>query len=260
MPTRRHPSPLTYPGGKARILDLLLQHIPPSTEIVISPFIGGGALELTLANRGIQVMAYDKRAHLVDFRKAWLHSPAEIAERVRSYGPPVTREVHLRLRDELRHPIDHSVPRAERAARFYVINHNCWGGLMVRGTDCGPHSNVSSAAISHLQQDVPPRKLRVSCESFELSIPRHPDEFLFCDPPYMGGERVYGDPRASFDHEQLRDVLVSRSGPWLLTYGDHPEVRRLYEGGGRKLLPAAYRGQIRGSNASGRRDLIISSG
>ena len=54
-------------------------------------------------------------------------------------------------------------------------------------------------------------------------------ETLFCDPPYYGLD-YYRHNFSEQDHRDLRGVLEKTEGRWLLTYGDHPEVRRLYEG------------------------------
>ena len=60
----------------------------------------------------------------------------------------------------------------------------------------------------------------------------HSGKFLYLDPPYANGERLYGDKgdmHEGFNHEELAELLKQRSG-WLLTYNDCDSIRGLYEG------------------------------
>lgn len=66
---------------------------------------------------------------------------------------------------------------------------------------------------------------------FTESVPRHPDAFIYADPPYPVASELYGDRGSlhrDFDHEALRDLLAARHG-WILSYNDCPYVRRLYD-------------------------------
>ena len=83
--------------------------------------------------------------------------------------------------------------------------------------------------------------LKVDYGDFTDTIPNHPDEFLYCDPPYALSLEVArkrkeddlygmaGSLHRDFDHAALRDLLVDREG-WLLSYNDCKEVRQWYEG------------------------------
>jgi len=260
-PEIRSCSPLSYPGSKSRILGTLLKHIPPDTRELVSPFVGGGALELALAHQGVRVIAYDVWDHLVNFWQQCLRSPAEVARRVRQHGPPVERAMHMRFREELKRPVSRRVSAVERAARFYIVNRGAFGGLMVRGTFGGKSGKqLTQASIERLAAMRPPPEMTVRQSSFEESIPKHPDAFLFCDPPYVGHEDVYGDPDAVFDHEHLAELLLERRGPWLLTCGEHDLIRELYSTPGVTIVPIVYAGKVRACKRDRRRDLIISRG
>ena len=66
-------SPLRYPGGKSRAVELITKQyiIPnlPKEQKICSPFFGGGSIELHLANNGHKVTGYDDFGPLVDFWK-----------------------------------------------------------------------------------------------------------------------------------------------------------------------------------------------
>ena len=51
-------------------------------------------------------------------------------------------------------------------------------------------------------------------------------------PPYLlrtGSDHLYLGHKG-FDHEALHDVMQAVKVPWMLSYKDHPEIRRLYAG------------------------------
>ncbi len=60
-------SPLRYPGGKTRGVNLITGFFPKDLKTILSPFFGGGSIELFLAARGVQVLGYDIFLPLVEF-------------------------------------------------------------------------------------------------------------------------------------------------------------------------------------------------
>ena len=74
-------SPIVYPGGKYWLFQTLFPFISEAkiTEVV-SPFFGGGGLELNLALRGIEIYGYDKFQPVVNFWEHWFQSTAKIVE------------------------------------------------------------------------------------------------------------------------------------------------------------------------------------
>ena len=60
----RAPSPLIYPGGKSRAIPIIVPLIlegmrRAQTDALVSPFLGGGNLEVTCARQGVQVLGSD---------------------------------------------------------------------------------------------------------------------------------------------------------------------------------------------------------
>ena len=96
--TRR--SPLRYPGGKSRAVSTLTQYIPDHIDRLVSPFLGGGSLELSCAADGIHVFAADAFDLLVNFWKFAQDSPMALADKVETYFP-LTRTRFYSLQNEL---------------------------------------------------------------------------------------------------------------------------------------------------------------
>ncbi|WP_281433051.1 DNA adenine methylase [Bartonella raoultii] len=72
----------------------------------------------------------------------------------------------------------------------------------------------------------------VEHRDFTENIPKHFNDFLYCDPSYLINQKLYGqkgDKHNSFDHQALAKLLRKRQG-WVLSYNDCVEVRELYKG------------------------------
>ena len=66
--------------------------------------------------------------------------------------------------------------------------------------------------------------------AFEYIAAASAETFLYCDPPYIAaGSGLYQHAMTLLEHRQLAILLRARSN-WVLSYDDHPEVRRLYAG------------------------------
>ena len=126
-----------------------------------------------------------------------------------------------------------TLPEVERAALFYqVIRHSYASGLKSFAgqphdiwRDFVPiqqaHRRVSHAVIEN--------------RDFQKLIQDKDSEktFFYCDPPYFQTESFYQnvgkDGFTVEDHYRLRDTLMSIKGKFLLSYGDHPFIRELYD-------------------------------
>src|SRR5262245_24631740 len=73
---------LRYPGGKQRILNYLLKHLPARETIkgrFVEPFVGGGAIFFALAPR-LALLA-DANVELIDLYRGLRRYPKEVWER-----------------------------------------------------------------------------------------------------------------------------------------------------------------------------------
>ena len=180
----------------------------------MSPFLGGGGMELVFASRGADVLGFDADSELVGTWHAILSDPPEFVSEVRRLLP-ITRSGYRRLYAQL----PHITP-----AEFYVLNWTCYSGMMRRrgGSSFGLiHMDSRLSRLAELRTT-----LRVGLGSFEDTIPAYPDRFLYVDPPYVDQEFYR---HSAIDHGVLRDMLRERDG-WVLSYADHPLVRKMYRG------------------------------
>ncbi len=191
-----------------------------------SPFLGGGSVELDCAADGITVYGSDAFEPLINFWQHALHCPDKLANRVADHYP-LSKQEFYSLQSEfgnLQDPL-------ERAAAFYVLNRSSFSGTTLSGGMSPGHPRFTKSAIARLAEFGNPN-LHVACLDYRAALAEHPETFLYLDPPYWNGQRLYGrkgDMHDGFDHDELAWHLWRRSG-WVLSYNDCPEVRALYRG------------------------------
>ena len=228
-------SPITYPGGKRWLLKRLVALIPADTQEMVSPFFGGGAIELNLAVRGVRVHGYDICSHLTNFWQQWLHNPCEI---IRD-APKILRQYDREALVSLKSNFENIAGAEHRALLFYIFNRLAFGGKTLHdkeylkkfqetdgvffradGTRLFPNTD-----FWHTARDLP---LTVACADFSESLARHPTLFAYLDPPYFKvGKKLYLTCKDGFDHERLAEILRSREN-WILSYNDSEVIRTLY--------------------------------
>lgn len=220
-------SPLRYPGGKTRAVKTLLPMIPAGRRLV-SPFAGGCSLEIAVADRGQDVVAYDAFRPLVRFWQHALEDPKPLAAFARR-RMKMSKPAFYRLQQRMPTMDD----PFHQAAAFFVLNRSSFSGSTMSGGMSPTRDRFTPSSVDRLRTFRCPR-LWVAHRTFDQSIPAHPDDFLYVDPPYAleSGSRLYGvqgDMHAGFDHEALAALLLPRGG-WLLSYNDCDRIRRLYAG------------------------------
>lgn len=229
-------SPLRYPGGKTRGAAEIVSMFPAGLTRLCSPFVGGGSIELMCAERGIEVAAYDGFEPLVNFWQAILFDAPAVAKVARQYLPmsPMgfsrLRQAYPRLK-----------ARHTRAGAFYALNRASFSGTTFSGGMSLGHPRFTAQGLDRLASFRVDR-FNVGLADFRVTLDRHGDDFLYLDPPYPNGGKLYGtrgDRHAEFAHEDLAALLRKREG-WVLSYNDTPFVRELYAGYEFRPLSWAY--------------------
>jgi DNA adenine methylase len=227
---------LRYPGGKTRGAKEILKYFPSELDRICSPFIGGGSIELELANKGIQVFGYDIFEPLTSFWQVLLEDPKELMKLVRKYYPLTNSKFY-----SLQSKYMGIKNKKERAAVFFVLNRASFSGTTLSGGMSPGHPRFTPQIINRLAE-FKIDNLTVENADYHNSLAKHTNDFLYLDPPYANNGKLYGergDVHESFDHEGLAEILIKRNG-WILSYNDCETVRGLYEGFNKINLKWAY--------------------
>ena len=257
-------TPIRYAGGKSRAFDFISSYIPfwPRPKTIISPFMGGGSLEVRWASElGINIQAYDVFNVLVNYWQHQLSNPKGLYDILKGLEP--TKEQYDEIKDILLHwdkvqelfknwKTDHYDRESRElddllGAAYYWFNHNLSYGPMFLGWFSSIFMKKESLYQNSIERvrDFNVPNLKVDCGSFDETIVAHTNDFLYCDPPYFM-EKKDGDddnkmfkaiyPNSNFavhhnhfDHEKLRDLLHCHKGQFILSYNDCEQIREWYK-------------------------------
>jgi DNA adenine methylase len=250
-------TPIRYAGGKSRAI----KHITPyviNVNKIVSPFLGGGSLEVHWASLGKEVVGYDLFDVLVNFWDVLLNNKKELVEKLKEISP--TSEEYSRIKEILMKwdntqemlkdwKTDH-YKRDEvinldtiTAAAYYYFNHNTsYGpGYLGWGSSVYLTEKKWDDMIDKISKFELPN-LSVEQGSFEEIIPNHSEDFLYLDPPYYlekdsdnkmftGIYPMRNIPihHNGFDHELLRDLLKKHKGGFILSYNNCETIREYYK-------------------------------
>jgi DNA adenine methylase len=226
-------SPLRYPGGKTRAVKILTDTICshyPGRKTLLSPFLGGGSLELHLQSNGYSVHANDLFTPLYKFWIVAQDQKELLAQTVRSLMP-VSKDQFYNFRNK----IVSSRDDVEVASMYFVINRCSFSG----STFCGGFSEESSrtrlteSSVQRiLQTDL--SNMTISNTDYKEFLRQHPetdDTIVYADPPYYISSYIYGrngDLHQSFNHQEFATEIKKRSD-WIICYNDCEYIRNLYK-------------------------------
>lgn len=245
-------SPLRYAGGKSWAVGYVIENIPDYVERIVSPFFGGGSIEIALAKElEIEVIGFDIFELLVHYWKIQIEKPLELYEELKKLKPD--KETYDFIKEELRkHWLgEKNLPPLTLAA-YYYFNHNLSYGPGFLGWMSSVYANEDMyKRLLERVRTFNISNIKVYCASFEEVLPKFQYDFLYCDPPYYLGsdsnvfkglypQRNFPIYHNNFNHELLRDLLYQHKGGFILSYNDCPTIRDWYKAFKIIELPIQY--------------------
>jgi DNA adenine methylase len=250
-------TPIRYAGGKTKAIKIITPYLENETKIV-SPFMGGGSLEVNWASKGIEVIGYDLFDVLTNFWNVLLNNREELVDKLKTIDP--TPNEYNRIKEILMTwdntqellkdwKTDHYKRENQvvldnvTAAAYYYFNHNTsYGpGYLGWGSSVYLKQTKWDKMIDYISKfNVP--TLSVFQGSFDEVLPNHINDTLYLDPPYFldkdkdnkmfsGIYPMRNIPihHNGFDHKKLRDLLHQHKGKFVLSYNNCETIREYYK-------------------------------
>lgn len=261
---------LKWAGGKRRLIPYLTQHFPDQTDIYWEPFVGGGAVFFTMADR-------IDHAVLSDVNKDLIITYQVVQTRVDDLiaALKIHQRNHLKFYEYYQRVRAQEPQEAlEIASRFIYLNKTCYNGLYrvnSRGKFNVPRGIYKNPDICNEDRLREASKVLAKAEirvgDFEKIVQPSADDFVYCDPPY---DECFTNYKAGGftkqDQERLKaaiDTWVEMGAKIMANNSDTPFVRKLYQQRGmRYALHEAEAPRMINAKASGRgsaAELIITS-
>jgi DNA adenine methylase len=251
-------TPIRYAGGKTRAIKHIIPYFPKDLKNVISPFMGGGSLEVYLTNLNINVHGFDIFKPLVTFWDEMINDNKNFVNFLKTIEP--TADNYKVIKDKLinwdytqemlkdwktdfyvrENPI--TLTPVEIAS-YYYFNHNTSYGPGYLGWASSVY--LTQPKWDKMIDDISKfdgSKLQVSQSDFSNVISTHPSDFIYLDPPYYMGKDSDNKMHAAiypmknipvhhegFNHELLRDLLHSHKGKFIMSYNNCETIREYYK-------------------------------
>lgn len=239
----RNPSPLRYPGGKARLAGYI-QSIFVQNNLeggtYVEPYAGGASVALQLLFSGVA-----SHIHINDLDPsifAFWHSVVTRGERFCEciQKAPLTIDEWHRQRDIYRSGTTDLFSRG--FATFYLNRTNRSGIIDGAGVIGGQKQAGKYKMDARFPKDTLIRRIRrimelsdhidvSNLDALELLqlVDGKPQTFVYLDPPYFKkADRLYANFYQPEDHKMVRDAVAKLSVNWAVSYDAHNEIRELY--------------------------------
>jgi DNA adenine methylase len=235
--------PLAYLGGKNRIAQKIIALIPEHTTY-IEPFCGGAQVFFHKEPSRVEVLN-DLDEEVFNFlRVCQLHHQELL--RYLQFCTASRKWFELFQKQD-----PDSLSDIQRAARFFYLQKNCYGGLIRRqnfavsvqgGSNYNPHRIPLILHLAHERL----LNVQLECLPYQKILKKYdrPFTFFYLDPPYFGLP-YYKFNFTEKDYVELADLLKGLQGRFLLSLNDKPEVRKIFASFRIEGLAFAYSSQRR---------------
>lgn len=250
-------TPLRYAGGKTKAIKQLSPFLEPY-DLIVSPFIGGGSLEVHMNTLNKEVIGYDVFGILTNFWDVLINNPIGLANKLSTINP--TKEEYERIKeillcwDETQNMLstwktdyyhrDNIIELDNiTAAAYYYFNHNCSYGPGYLGWASSVYLNQKKwdSMINNIR-NIYLQNFNVFQSDFSDVLLNHKNDFLYLDPPYYLDKEddnkmftgIYPTRNIpihhnSFNHKKLRDLLMEHNGDFVMSYNDCETIREWYK-------------------------------
>ncbi len=234
-------SPIRYAGGKSLAVGYVIELLPDAVKRVVSPFFGGGSIEIALSKQlGLEVIGYDIFDVLCNYWNFQIEKPFLLYGKLKELKPNKStfEKIRLILNDVWKKKI--TLDPLSLAVYFvYNFNLSYGPGFMGWASDIYLNEARYKRMLERIR-DFDPQNLRVECADFRQVIKNHPNDFLYCDPPYYIGKdskmfkgiypmRNIPVHHNGFPHEELIELLKNHKGGFILSYNDCLTIRKYYK-------------------------------
>lgn len=228
-------SPLRYPGGKSRAVEIIAKLIPAFDEFR-EPFVGGGSVFIYVKQRFSDKKFWINDLYLELF-KFWEMSQKDVNKLIDKIYEwremyPIGKELHVFLNKNLA-----SFNDLERAAAFFIYNRITFSGTSLSGgfseqAFTGRFTESSIQRLNKFAEVIKGSKI-TNLDYEEVVSKKGKNVFIFLDPPYYSATKsaLYGkngNLHKGFDHKRFARIMQNCPHKWLITYDDSEYIRELF--------------------------------
>lgn len=241
------PSPLRYPGGKAKLYKLIqpivARNIDGTNRIYAEPFAGGSglALKLLFNNDVDQLLLNDIDYRIYCFWQACLQDTDSLCELVSNCDVTVDtwkiqKSIYLSPESYTQTEVGFATFFLNRCNVSGVIQGGPIGGFEQLGTYLIDARFNKNELVTRIQQ-IGQRADQITFYNLDATVflqnelPRNQIDnvLLNIDPPYVKkGKLLYENSFNENDHTELSQIVKALQYKWIVTYDECKLIRDLY--------------------------------
>jgi DNA adenine methylase len=236
-------TPLRYPGGKAKF-GPYLSDVLRTNKLVganyAEVFAGGAGAGLHLLFRGYasRLQLNDIDRGVVSFWRAVLTHSEQFAKRIERVA------LSVREWDRQKEVLRSSFMGFDLGFAFFYLNRTNRSGIMnggiIGGRDqqgkWGMNARFNRSELADRVRAVGRMRRHISISRLDaldflnqVACEPRPRQLVYLDPPYYSkGHELYTNFYSPDDHGRIASYLRNFDQPWVATYDDCPEIRKLY--------------------------------
>ncbi|OAV76221.1 Modification methylase DpnIIA [Bacteroidales bacterium Barb7] len=228
-------SPLRYPGGKSRAVNLIASLLPEFDEFR-EPFFGGGSVCVYAKQQfpDKTFLVNDLYFELFKFWEVLQRDVDTLIHKIYEWRNlyPAGKELYKFLNNNLDGFND-----LEVAAAFFIYNRITFSGTSLSGgySEKAFSGRFTESSIQRLKNvsEIIQGLIITNSDYKQLVNKKGKNVFLFLDPPYYSATKsaLYGKNghlHKSFDHVEFAKTMKDCAHQWLITYDDSEYIRDLF--------------------------------
>lgn len=268
-------SPLRYPGGKNALADyfeIILKENLLIGSHLYEPYAGGASISLAMLSRQVVSKAtlVEKDPLIYAFWKCVKFEADELCERIMNLS--ITVATWKKFQKYLDPQAAQIHPLIELAVAGLFFNRTNFSGML----DAGPIGGMQQASEYKIDCRFNKERIIGLIESLASLGPRLSVVFgdalqylrrveerivaergvAYLDPPYLlQGHRLYRYSYEKEQHQAIADLVTKAKYSWIVSYDNHPYIRRLFNG--QRIVPISLNYAVKESRKAD--ELLISN-
>lgn len=212
-------TPLSYYGGKQKLLKEILPLIPPH-QLYCEPFVGGGAVFWSKVPSSVEVIN-DTNRELINFYEICQNQFVDLEKKIRISLH--SRSLHHDAKVIYDNP--HMFDKLDRAWAVWVLSAQSFSAMLDGSWGYDVKKNTTSKKISN-KRDSFTEELSIRLQNVQIECTDairiinsrdRTDSFFYIDPPYFNSDCGHYDGYTKEDFENLLNVLQKVDGKFLMS-------------------------------------------
>jgi len=227
-------TPISYYGGKQKLLSTILTKIPDHT-LYCEPFLGGAAIFFGKEPSKVEVIN-DTNKELINFYRVCKEKFLELQSLVRitlhsrsAHKDAVTINANPHLFDDVRRAWAVWVLSSQS---FCAMLDGTWGYDKSKRTTTNKISNKREQFTEDLAIRLQDAQIECADALYIIQSRDNPESFFYCDPPYFNSDCGHYDGYSIDDFEALLKTLSGIKGKFLLSSYPSPILMKFAKANG----------------------------